>query len=106
MQFVYNYARRQGATSEKLYTTGNIFIVHCALYLATCDLKMYIIMHNWIFAVEKHHHAISFRSKLQAKMLVLAYSANQYHKLSPGVTVTGPITGLGRCEERATIVML
>ena len=103
MPFVYNYARRQGATSEKLYTTS---IVQCALYLATCDLKIYIIMHNWIFAAEKHHDAISFRSKLQAKMLVLAYSANQYHKLSPGVTVTGPITGLGRCEERATIVML
>ena len=63
-------------------------------------------MHNWIFAAEKHHHAISFRSKLEAKTLVLAYSANQYHKLSPGVTVTGPITGLGRCGERATIVML
>jgi len=41
---------------------------------------------------------IFFRSKLEAKTLILAYSANQYHKLSPGVTVAGPITGLGRLE--------
>ena len=39
-------------------------------------------------------------------LIIICNTISSNVKYSPSVTLAGPITGLGRCGERATIVML